>query len=61
MTNAGSSIRNSIAKRQEAIEKFQARKREFLIMKEQITKGINEARTIWRNTLKQLPEQPFNQ
>jgi hypothetical protein len=60
MKNAGNVIKHSIVKRQEAIEKFLVKKREFLITKEQITKDINEARTIWQNTLKQLPEQPFN-
>jgi hypothetical protein len=61
MTNAGNSIRNSIIKRREAIEKFQARKREFLIMREQITNDIEEARTIWKTTLEQIPKQPFDQ
>ncbi|MEI7501581.1 MAG: hypothetical protein WCK84_14180 [Bacteroidota bacterium] len=61
MKNAGNSIKHSIVKRQEAIEKFHAKKREFLITKEQITKDINEARTSWQNTLKQIPKQPFDQ
>jgi len=60
MTNAGNGIRLSIVKRQEAIEKFQAKKREFLITRDQIINDINEARTVWQNTLKQLPEQPFS-
>jgi hypothetical protein len=46
MKNAADSIRRSIIKRQEAMEKFQERKREFLNAKEQIIKDIEEARTI---------------
>jgi hypothetical protein len=61
MNNAGESIKRSIARRQEALEKFQAKKREFMIIKEQITKDIEEARTLWHKTLKELPEQPFSQ
>jgi len=60
MKDFGNSIRRSIIKRQEAIEKFQVKKKEFLILKEHIIKELEEARTIWQQTLKQLPEQPFN-
>ena len=60
MKNAGDSIKRSIQKRQEAIERFQAKRIEFLIAKEQITKDIEEARIIWQNTLKQLPVRTFS-
>ena len=60
MKNAGDSIKRSILKRQEAIERFQAKRIEFLIAKEQITKDIEEARIIWQNTLKQLPVRTFS-
>jgi len=61
MNNAGISIRRGIVKRQEAMEKFQARKKEFLIAKEQIIKDIEEARAIWKNTLDKMPNLPFDQ
>jgi len=61
MKNVGNNIRRSIIKRQEAIERFQARKREFLITKEQIIKEIEEARETWKNTLEKLPVHEFNQ
>ena len=47
-------------KRQEAINKFKARKEDFLLAKEQIRKDIEEARDIWENTLELLPKQEFN-
>ena len=60
MNNAGNTIRKSIIKRQEAMERFQQKKKEFLLAQEQITKDIAEAREIWKTTLDQLPPQPFN-
>ena len=60
MKNAAESIRKSIIKRQEAIEKFHTKRREFLAAKEGITKDIAEARTIWETALKQLPNLPFS-
>jgi len=59
MNNAGNNIRKSLLKRQEAMARFKARKENFLLAKEQILKDIEEARTIWNNTLGQLPEQEF--
>ena len=44
----------------EALHRFKTRKEIFLRAKEQITKDIEEARTIWKNTLEQLPTQPFS-
>ena len=58
--NAGNNIRKSLLKRQEAINKFKARKEDFLLAKEQIRKDIEEARDIWENTLELLPKQEFN-
>ena len=61
MNNVGTKLRQSILKRQEALNKFKARKETFLLSKEQIMKDIEEARTIWKVTLEQLPRQPFDQ
>ncbi len=59
--NTITNIRKSLLKRQEALDKFKAVKESFLLAKEQITRDIEEARTIWRNTLEQLPKQEFDQ
>jgi hypothetical protein len=61
MKDVKANIKRSIIKQQEAMARFQAKKAEFLIAKEQITKDIDEARSIWQETLKLLPEQPFKQ
>lgn len=60
MNNTGNKIRKSLLKRQEALNRFKARKEAFFLAKEQITKDIEEARNIWINTLKLLPKQEFN-
>lgn len=60
MDNIGNNIRRSLQKRQEAIDKFKVRLESFLQTKEQITKDIEEAGDIWRDTLKQLPKREFN-
>jgi len=59
MNNAKNTIRYSLLKREEAIIKFNERKKTFLLAKEQMTKEIEEARIIWKNTLEQLPKQEF--
>ncbi len=59
MKNVGAGIRNSMIKRQAALERFRERKIAFLTAREEITKEIEEARTIWEETLKQLPNLPF--
>ncbi|MCX6220883.1 MAG: hypothetical protein NTZ69_07830 [Bacteroidia bacterium] len=59
MNNAGNNIRKSLLKRQEALDKFKARKETFLLVKKQITKDIEEARIIWIQTIEQLPGQGF--
>lgn len=48
-------------RRQEALERFQSKKREYLSSREQILNEIEEARIIWKKTLEQLPPQPFSQ
>jgi len=53
-------ISKSVARRQDALEMFQAKRKEFLTAREQIIRDIEEARTLWQNTLKQLPDQPFS-
>jgi len=50
----------SLVKRQNAINKFKASREAFLLKKEQITKDIEEARSIWEKTLDQLPKQEFD-
>jgi len=60
MDNVGFTIRKSLLKRQEAINKFKARKQAFSIAKEQIIKDIEEAKEIWVNTVEQLPYQKLN-
>lgn len=59
MKNVPDSIRKSLLKRQEAMDRFIARKETFSIVKKQITKDIEEARNIWIQTLEQLPGQGF--
>jgi hypothetical protein len=60
MTNAEDNIRKSLLKRQKAIDNFIAHKNAFTVSRNQIIKDIEEARTIWRNTMEQLPEKEFN-
>jgi enoyl reductase-like protein len=61
MTKAGDNIRKSILKRQKAIDSFIAQKEAFTATRNQIIKDIEEARTIWINTVDQLPEKEFKQ
>jgi hypothetical protein len=60
MGNTGNNIRKSLLKRQEALERFKARKESFLLFREQTRKDIEEAREIWAKTLSQLPQREFN-
>lgn len=60
MNNAGDNIRKSLLKRQEALNRFRAR-RDVFFARDQIVKDIEEARDIWKNTLEQLTNQGFNQ
>jgi len=61
MNEIGNKLKSSLAKRQEALKAFKTRKEAFLLEKQQIIRDIEEAREIWRTTLKQLPNQPFSQ
>jgi hypothetical protein len=61
MNKVGGRIRQSMIRRQEALERFQKKKREYLSSREQILAEIEEARIIWKKTLEQLPPQPFSQ
>jgi len=54
-------LRRSLQKRQEALDRFRKLQKNFLLAKEQIIKEIEEARAIWEETKKQLPEQGFDQ
>jgi len=60
MKNLGNNIRSSLLKRQKAITGFKTKKDAFLTLKNDITKDIEKARSIWRDTLEQLPGQEFN-
>ena len=57
--NAVNNMRKGLLKRQEALNRFKARKEAFLLAKEQITKDIEEARNIWKKTMERLPKQEF--
>lgn len=60
MKNVGVNIKRSMAKQQEAMVKFQTKKMEFLIAKQQIMKDVEEARQIWMKALEQMPNLPFS-
>jgi len=60
MNNVGDKLRKSMQKRKEALKNFKSRETEFLIAKKQILNDIEEARTIWNETLKKLPKRPFS-
>jgi len=49
----------SLKKRQDAMNRFKAKKEAFLLNREEIRKNIEEARIIWEQTLEKLPEQEF--
>ncbi|MEI6433683.1 MAG: hypothetical protein WCP32_02485 [Bacteroidota bacterium] len=61
MTNVADKLRNSLKKRQDALIKYKNLKDAFLLSKEAIIKDIEEARSIWQKTLKQLPKSDFEQ
>ena len=60
MNTVPDKIKISLQKRQEALDKFTARRNAFFIEKEQIVKEIDEARTIWEATIAQMPNHPFS-
>jgi len=60
MNNVGDKLRQSMQKRKEALESFKLKEAGFLKAKKQILHDIEEARTIWNETLKKLPKQPFS-
>ena len=60
MNNPGNNVRKSLLKNQEALNRFKARKEAFLLEKKQIQKEIEEAKSIWESTVKQLPNQGLN-
>ncbi len=57
--NAVNNMRKGLLKRQEAMAKHHARKEEFVNKREMKMQDIEEARTIWKNTLEQLPKSEF--
>ncbi|MEI6748663.1 MAG: hypothetical protein WCM93_05830 [Bacteroidota bacterium] len=60
MNNARNVVRKSLLKREEVLNKFEERKKAFLLSKEKITNDIEEARNIWKTTLAQLSRQEFD-
>ena len=60
MKNVGENIRKHLQKNLEALHRFEARKTTFMTAREQITREIEEARSIWLETLEQLPHQEFS-
>jgi len=61
MNNVGNILRKSLLKRQDSINNFKMKKEAFLRQKEQIVKDIEEARSLWKKTIEQLPDQEFRQ
>ena len=61
MNNVGNILRKSLLKRQDSINNFKMKKEAFLRQKEQIVKDIEEARSLWKKTIEQLPDQEFSQ
>jgi hypothetical protein len=59
MNNIGNTIREGLMKRVEAMAKNNARKEEFVKRRARVIQDIEEARNIWKTTLKQLPKQEF--
>ena len=60
MKNTDDNIRRSLQRRQKALDGFRTRKAAFKAFKNEIIKDIEEARSIWKHTLEQLPDQKFN-
>jgi len=60
MSSTRDNIRKCLLKRQEALDRFNARKESFLQTREQIRNEIEETRKIWANTMEQLPKNHFN-
>ena len=60
MKDVAAKVENGLVKRQQALDRFNAKKEAFFRTREQLRKDIEEARTIWKKTLEQLPEQPFS-
>jgi hypothetical protein len=54
MNNPGETIRCSLLKRQDALNKFKAMNEAFFVTKKEILKEIEEAKTVWDRTLEQL-------
>jgi hypothetical protein len=60
MNNTGDTIRRSLLKRQDALNKFKAKNEAFFMAKKQILKEIEEAKTIWERTIEQLPNEKLH-
>jgi hypothetical protein len=60
MNHAVESIRRSLVKRQEALQKYDDYRQAFLLAKKQITQDIEDARSIWISTREQLPKKEFD-
>jgi len=60
MKNLGNNIRRSLQRRQKALNGFKTKKAAFRAFKNEVIKDIEEARSIWKHTLEQLPDHEFN-
>jgi len=60
MKNVESNLKKGLQKRAEAIKRFLTAREAFLLSKNLINSDIDDARSIWINTLNQLPIQVFN-
>lgn len=60
MEEAGNGIRRGVEKRQDALERFLAKKKAFFISKGKIIRELEESRALWQQALKKLPRQPFD-
>jgi hypothetical protein len=61
MSKIGDKLRMSLQKREDALNRFKTREKEFHQSKKEILRDIEEARTIWLKTLEQIPNPDFNQ
>lgn len=59
MIDITNKINKSLLKREDAINRFNARREAFWVAKSQITSEFEEARKIWIETLAQFPIQEF--
>lgn len=52
-------MKNSLLKREEALAKYKIKREAFVLAKGQITRDIEEARAIYKQTMEQMPRNGF--